>query len=31
MAVLALFLGGDPMAVLQNAAQSQPAQTQQTQ
>jgi len=31
MAVLALFMGGDPMAVLQNAAQSQPAQTQQTQ
>lgn len=31
MAVLALFLGGDPMAVLQNAAQSQPAPTQQTQ
>ncbi len=31
MAVLALFLGGDPMAVLQNAAQSQPAQTQQNQ
>jgi len=31
MAVLALFLGGDPMAVLQNASQSQPAQTQQTQ
>jgi len=28
MAVLALFLGGDPMAVLQNAAQSQPTQTQ---
>ncbi len=31
MAVLALFLGGDPMAVLQNAAQSQPAPTQQSQ
>lgn len=31
MAVLALFLGGDPMAVLQNAAQSQPAPTQQNQ
>jgi len=28
MALLALFLGGDPIAVLQNASQSQPAQTQ---
>ena len=28
LAILALFLGGDPMAVLQNASQSQPAPTQ---